>query len=160
MPRYFGECYCGAVQFYCNNVPLFTQYFHCNKCRDVSSQSQRDADNKGYAWTAGYLMSSFKIVVGVNNLDEIIRNNAKLLLCKTCHGLIYGISLDTTKQQGIGINANNFQFKGAMPDPFRPVRHIWYENRRVSIDDHLPKFKDAPIEQFGSGVLWQDHSEH
>ena len=125
----------------------------------MASQSRRDADKKGYAWTAGYLTSSFHITSGIDNLDEIIRNNAKLLLCKSCHSLIYGISLDPDKQAGIGINASNFHFTNEIPKSFAPVRHVWYENRIVSIDDGLPKFKDAPKEQFGSGELWHEDDE-
>jgi hypothetical protein len=110
-------------------------------------------DKQGYAWTAGYLISSFNITSGFDNLDEVIRNNAKLLLCKSCRCLIYGISLDPDKQAGIGINANNFHFTGPIPESFNPVRHIWYVNRTINFDDNLPKFKDAPKEQFGSGEL-------
>lgn len=154
MTKYLGECYCGAVKFNCDGDPFFTQYCHCNKCREVASQSKRESDKQGYAWTAGYLTSNFKMTAGINNLDEIIRNNAKLLLCKSCHALIYGISLDPYKQAGIGINANNFHFVGSMPESFNPVRHIWYVDRIIKFDDNLPKFKDAPKEQFGSGELW------
>jgi len=32
-------------------------------------------------------------------------------------------------------------------------KHIWYENHIVNFDDDLPKYKDAPKEQFGSGEL-------
>ncbi|MBV9575849.1 MAG: hypothetical protein JO149_04425 [Gammaproteobacteria bacterium] len=156
MSKYLGECYCGAIKFYCDGDPFFTQYCHCNKCREVASQSQSDADKQAYAWTAGYLTSRFHITSGENNLDEIIRNNAKLLLCKKCHSLIYGISLDPSKQAGIGINVNNFHFTGLMPESFNPVRHIWYADRIVNINDDLPKFKDAPKEQFGSDELWQE----
>lgn len=157
MSKYFGECDCGTVKFDCDGDPFFTQYCHCNKCREVASQSKRDADKQGYAWTAGYLTSSFHITSGIDNLDEIVRNNAKLLLCKSCHALIYGISLDPDKQAGIGINANNFHFAGTMPESFTPVRHIWYVNRIINFNDNLPKFKDAPKEQFGSGELWNEN---
>ncbi len=156
MSKYSGECYCGAVKFYCDGDPFFTQHCHCNKCREVASQSKRNADKQGYAWTAGYLTTSFHITSGMDNLDEIIRNNAKLLLCKSCHSLIYGISLERDKQTGIGINASNFYFTGAIPESFTPVRHIWYENRMINFNDNLPKFKDAPQEQFGSGELWNE----
>lgn len=156
MTKYIGECYCRAVKFYCDDDPFFTQYCHCNKCREVASQSSRDTDKQGYAWTAGYLTSSFHIVSGIDNLEEITRNNAKLFLCKSCHNLIYGISLDKEKQAGIGINASNFNFTNVMPESFIPVRHIWYENRVINFNDNLPKFKDAPKEQFGSGELWDD----
>ncbi len=153
MSKYLGACHCSAVKFYCEGDPFFTQYCHCNKCREVASQSKREADKQGYSWAAGYLTSRFHITSGADHLDEVIRNNAKLLLCQSCRTLIYGISLDPTRQAGIGINVNNFYFKEAMPDSFKPVRHIWYVNRVINFDDHLPKFKDAPQEQFGSGEL-------
>src|SRR5438445_10871622 len=90
--KYLGECYCGAAKLYCDGDPFFTQYCHCNKCREVASQSRRDADKQGYAWTAGYLTARFHITSDIDNLDEIVRNNAKLFLCKSCLGLVYGIS--------------------------------------------------------------------
>lgn len=152
--QFLGECYCGAVKFSCDGPPFFTQYCHCNKCREIAALSKRDADKSGYAWTAGYLASSFHITSGANHLDEVIRNNAKLLLCKSCHSLIYGISLDPDKQAGIGVNANNFQLESANHHSFKPIRHIWYTNRIVNFNDDLPKFKDAPKEQFGTGQLF------
>ncbi|MBA3660926.1 MAG: hypothetical protein H0W64_04315 [Gammaproteobacteria bacterium] len=154
MSKYRGQCYCGAIKFYCEGEPFFTQYCHCNKCREVASQSKREADKQGYAWTAGYLTSSFNVTSGVDDLDEVIRNNAKILLCKSCRSLIYGISLDPNKQAGIGVNVNNFVFIDSMPDSFKPVRHVCYVNRIISVNDNLPKFKDTPKEQFGSGELW------
>jgi len=153
VPTYLGECYCGAIKFYCDGDPFFTQYCHCNKCREIASLSRRVNDKLGYAFTAGYLTSSFNIMSGSDNLDEVIRNNAKLLLCNSCHSLIYGISQDPNKQAGIGVNANNFHFTSSIPDSFRPVRHIWYIDRIVNFNDDLPKYKDAPKEQFGSGEL-------
>lgn len=69
MTKYSGECYCGVVKFYCDGDPFFTQYCHCNKCREIASQSKRDI---------------------------------------------------------------------------------------INFDDSLPKFKDAPKEQFGSGELWNE----
>lgn len=153
MSKYLGECFCGAIKFFCESDPFFTQYCHCNKCREIASFSRRDKDKVGYAFTAGYLTSNFNLVSGNDHLDGLIRNNARLFLCKSCHSLIYGISLDPDKQAGIGINANNFHFTGSIPESFRPVRHIWYGNRIVSFNDDLPKYKDAPKEQFGSGEL-------
>lgn len=153
MSKYIGACNCGAIQFSCDGDPFFTQYCHCSKCREIAALSKRDIDKLGYGFTAGYLKSSFNITSGNNNLDEVVRNNSKLLLCKTCHSLIYGISLDPNKQDGIGININNFHFKNVIPESFKPVRHIWYVNRIVNFDDDLPKYKDAPKEQFGSGEL-------
>jgi len=153
MSNYLGKCYCGAVEFSCDGDPFFTQHCHCNKCREIASISTRDIDKVGYGFTAAYLTSHFNIISGSDNLEEIIRNNSKLLLCKSCHSLIYGISLDPNKQAGIGINVNNFLFNNLTPKSFSPVRHIWYDDRVVNISDNLPKFKDAPKEQFGSGEL-------
>lgn len=154
MSDYHGHCHCKNISFTCTGEPFFTQYCHCNKCREVASMSANKQDKAGYAYTAAYLTKSFHISSGENNLEEIIRKNAKLLLCKTCKSLIYGISLDPALQAGIGINANNFEFNGNAPASFKPVRHIWYSNHIVKFDDDLPKFKDAPKEQFGTGEIY------
>lgn len=155
MSDFFGSCFCGKVNFICHGEPFFTQYCHCNKCREVAAMTNRENDKRGYAFTAAYLTTNFTITMGKDNLEEIIRNNAKLLLCHDCKCLIYGISLDPNLQAGIGVNAYNFHFDNGIPEAFKPVRHIWYVNRIKDVDDDLPKFKDAPKDQFGSGELWQ-----
>lgn len=149
---YQGQCWCGKVKFECEGEPIFTQHCHCHKCREVASFSSRESDKIGYAFTAAYLLDKFRIDSQAP-LEEITRNNAKLLLCSNCKSLIYGISLDPKKQVGIGINANNFTFSSGIPATFKPVRHLWYAARIVDINDDLPKFKDAPKGQNGSGEL-------
>ena len=153
MSEYKGQCYCGAVKFKTLGEPLFTQYCHCEKCREIASQSQRTSDKIGYNFTAAYLTDKFNITKGKDDLETIARNNSNLLLCRKCKSLIYGISQDPSKQGGIGINVNNFDFGGDLPDTFKADKHIWYQNRIVDIKDQLPKYKDAPKEQFGSGEL-------
>ena len=155
MTNYHGQCSCGTVKFLCTGTPIFTQYCHCNKCREIASLSEKASDKSGYSYTAAYLTDKFSILSGQNKLDELIRNTAKLLLCSDCKSLIYGISLDPAKQGGIGINVNNFDFHKTIPESFKPVRHIWYANRIINFNDNLPKFKDAPKEQFGSGELYE-----
>ena len=147
MTQYQGECHCGSVKFVCEGEPLFTQYCHCSKCREIAHLSKRETDKFGYGYTAAYLRANFFMTAGAEGLEEIIRN-------------IYGISLDETKQAGIGINSNNFDFKGLVPISFKPVRHIWYLNRIVDFNDDLMKYKDTPKEQFGSGELYSEAEEH
>lgn len=155
MVTYKGQCYCAAIHFEVNGEPLFTQHCHCDKCRVVAADSKNSADKKGYGFTAAYLTKNFEITKRKDKLISIVCNNSRLYLCSECKSLIYGISEDPNKQGGIGINANNFQFNGDIPTSFKPVRHIWYQNRIVDVDDKLPKFKDAPKEQFGTGELLQ-----
>ena len=119
----------------------------------MAASSTRGADKSGYGYTAAYWTSNFNILSGADNLDEIPKNSASHFLCKDCHCLIYGRSLDPGKQSGIGVNVNNFSFKGTMPQSFKPVRHVWYSNRIIDFKDDLPKYKDAPKEQFGTGEL-------
>lgn len=153
MTNYQGQCSCGKIQFTCTGEPLFTQYCHCNKCREIASMSENNQDKKGYSFTAAYLTSNFNIIQGEEGLEGLVRNTAKLWLCSICRSLIYGIALDPAKQGGIGINANNISFPNGLPDSYKPLRHVWYADRRVDFNDQLPKFKDAPKEQFGSGEL-------
>jgi len=152
--RYEGRCYCGNIHFEVQGDPLFTQHCHCNKCRLIASDSEAPSDKIGYGFTAAYLTENFNITEGEDRLISTVRNNARLYLCSQCRSLIYGISEDPGKQKGIGINVNNFQFADKVPAAFKAVRHIWYQNRIVEVNDELPKFKDAPKEQFGTGELF------
>ncbi len=155
MKIYKGQCCCGSICFEAKGEPFFTQYCHCNKCRKVASNSENPADKKGYGFTAAYLTNNFEITEGKDKLTSIVCNTSRLYLCPQCRTLIYGISEDPEKQGGIGVNANNFQFAEGVPASFDPVRHVWYKNRIIDFDDSLPKFKDAPKEQFGTGELFQ-----
>lgn len=153
MSDYTGKCYCGTVQFKTMGEPLFTQYCHCQKCREIASLSQRTTDKTGYGFTAAYLTDHFSVTKGEDELENHPRGNSDLWLCKACKSLIYGISQDPTLQQGIGINVNNFAFTQGVPESFKADKHIWYENRMKDVDDTLPKYKDTPVEQMGSGIL-------
>jgi hypothetical protein len=155
MMEYNGSCFCGAVEFSLKGEPLFTQYCHCNKCRDIAAESNNIADKVSYSFTAAYLTTLFSIIRGCDQLESEARNTSNLFLCKNCKSLIYGISQDPTKQAGIGININNIKFSNnTLPETFKPDKHIWYQERIKDIHDGLPKYKDAPIEQFGSGELF------
>ena len=154
MIEYKGVCSCGTVEFKVKGEPLFTQHCHCNKCREVAARSNRAADKMGYSFTAAYLTPMFTITRGEAGLETVTRNTSNLFLCKHCGSLIYGISQDPSKQAGIGVNANNIEFpEGILPKTFKPDKHIWYQDRIKDVDDALPKYKDAPVEQFGSGEL-------
>lgn len=152
--HYQGQCHCGSVTFIARGEPLFSQHCHCHKCREIAALSRKAQDKIGYSYTAAYLTRRFSISHGEENLEECIRLNAKLLLCATCKSFIYGISLDPAKQGGIGVNANNFIFQNGIPATFQPIRHIYYADRAITLDDSLEKFIDVPLEQFGSGKLY------
>lgn len=156
MKEYIGSCFCGNIQFKTEGDPLFTQHCHCEKCREIAALSQRTDDKIGYSFTAAYLAEKFKIIRGKSQLKMLQRNHSDLLLCSTCKSLIYGISQDPAKQAGIGINVNNFNFDNTLPPSFKPDKHIWYQNRVVDIEDDLPKYMDAPREQFGTGELYKN----
>lgn len=147
-----GFCYCKKIQFETKGDPLFTQYCHCNKCRKIASQSSRKQDQKGYSHTAAYFKKDFRIIEGADYLEKHGINNAFLYLCKSCKSLIYGISQDKDQQEGIGINVSNFSFnESRIPDSFKPIRHAYYADRIIEINDKLPKFVDFPLELGGSG---------
>ena len=152
MTQYKGACSCGAVVFQLKGEPLFTQHCHCNKCREIAAQSSKASDKVEYSFTAAYLTSMLTIISCEDNLEIVARNTSNLFLCKHCRSLIYGISQDPAKQGGIGVNINNIEFSnGILPKTFKPDKHIWYQDKIKDVDDNLPKYKDAPVEQFGSG---------
>lgn len=154
MIEYKGTCFCGSVTFKVKGEPLFTQYCHCNKCRDISALSSRATDKVGYSFTAAYLASMLTITHGKDQLEIVARNTSNLFLCRHCRSLLYGISQDPAKQMGIGVNVNNIEFpEKVLPKAFKPDKHIWYQDRIKNANDELPKYKNTPIEQFGSGEL-------
>ena len=55
MVEYYGACSCDSAKFTVTGEPLFTQYCHCNKCREILARSNRTEDNVGHAFTAAYL---------------------------------------------------------------------------------------------------------
>lgn len=153
-----GQCRCSKVRFSAVGDPLIVQYCHCYKCREIAALSSGEAAQRGYALTAAYLTANFHIVTGKDQLTSITKNKSTLWLCSGCQTLIYGIALDPEQRGGIGVNLDCFQFGDKLPTAFQPVRHIWYADRVADIDDGLPKFKDAPKEQFGSGerLAWKE----
>jgi len=153
MKNYKGQCYCGKVQFVLQQEPLFAQYCHCNKCRDVMSQSQRESDKKGYAYTLACNTDDVDFQQGKEYLDGQIRNQAILYHCKFCDSEVYGIAKDPNYQQTLGLNGNNFEAIKPIPDTFKPIRHAYYVNKVVDDfeSDGLPKFVDMPSELGGSG---------
>lgn len=40
--------------------------------------------------------------------------------------------------------------------PFEPTSHFWYQFKRMSIKDGLPKWKDGPSQYLGSGILLEE----
>lgn len=154
MINYNGSCYCKEIKFELTGEPLFTQYCHCQKCREIASLSKRTVDKIGYNFTAAYLTARLRFFSGENHLETMIKNTSCLHLCKHCNSLIYGISQDPSKQAGIGVNINNvYFFSKTLPSTFEADKHIWYQHRLNDIDDGLIKYKDAPVEQFGTGEV-------
>ena len=154
MIEYKGECPCGVVKFKLIGKPLFTQHCHCSKCREVMTLSNINTDKVAYSFTAAYMTPNLIFSKGQGQLKIAARNTSDLFLCHYCNSLIYGISQDPVKQAGIGINVQNVHFlNNKLPLCFLPDKHIWYQDRIIDVNDHLPKYKDTPIEQFGTGEL-------
>lgn len=154
MMQYTGACFCRKIHFTLQGEPLFTQYCHCNKCRKVASHSQRAADKIGYNFTAAYLTDNFQITEGLSELETLGLNHSNLMCCEHCHSLLYGISQDQALQAGIGVNINNIDFVDELlPESFQPDKHIWYSDRIADCEDTLPKYKNSPKEQGGTGEL-------
>lgn len=151
MEKYSGQCSCGAVTFVASGKPIFSQHCHCHGCREIASMSQKPQDRVGYSYTAAYAKDNFEITAG--DLESIMREKSIALICPSCKSYIYGISSDPTKQEGIGVNANNFDFHNGIPDSFKPVRHVYYDFRLQDFPDDLPKLADMMTEHGGSGKL-------
>lgn len=150
---YNGQCACGKVQFTLQSDPMFAQYCHCGKCRDVMSTSKRESDLQGFAYTIGCQTKDICFTKGQEFLIPKPRNNAILYHCNSCDSQIYGVAKDERHRDMAGMNANNFEECKALPKSFKPIRHVYYVDRSFfEFDlDALPKFVDMPVELGGSG---------
>lgn len=116
--------------------------------------SNINTNKVAYSFTAAYMTPNLVFSAGQEQLKITSRNTSDLFLCQSCNSLVYGISQDPAKQAGIGVNARNIHFaNNKLPLCFLPDKHIWYKNRTIDINDYLPKYKDTPSEQFGTGDL-------
>ncbi|MEQ8234152.1 MAG: GFA family protein [Gammaproteobacteria bacterium] len=133
---YQGSCFCGAVQLEVSGDPAAMGYCHCRDCAH---------------WSAGPINTftlwppeNVKVTQGADQIDTYNKTeNSYRKWCKQCGGHLF------SEHPGMGLTD---VYAPVIPDlPFKPMMHVFYGEKMVSVKDGLPKLKDVPAEMGGSG---------
>jgi len=94
-------------------------------------------------------LGSVTVTKGEDNIGSFTKNpNSDRKFCKTCGGHLF---TDPPPMGLVDVYAN------VMPGyKHVPAIHVHYQNKSVSVNDGLPKFKDMPAEFGGSGDTLPD----
>ncbi|MEQ8659900.1 MAG: GFA family protein [Gammaproteobacteria bacterium] len=133
---YQGSCFCGAVQLEVSGDPAAMGYCHCRDCA---------------LWSAGPINTftlwppeNVKVTRGADLIETYNKTeNSYRKWCRTCGGHLF------SEHPGMGLTD---VYAPVIPDlPFKPMMHVFYGEKMVSVKDGLPKLKDVPAEMGGSG---------
>lgn len=137
-----GQCYCDQVQVEVKGDPVFAAYCHCESCRKWHSAPMTALA----AWPDDAVKVHGDVTVSEKN-DESRRTS-----CSKCGGNVL------TTKPGLGWKVVYPLTLAGSDFSYKPAMHIFYENRVVDFNDHLPKFSDVPAEAGGSGVMLDEPS--
>jgi len=137
LARYFGGCFCGAVQFSVGGEPAAMGYCHCESCRTWSASPV----NAFTLWKP----EALEITRGASHIGTYSKTPKSLRKwCTQCGGHLF------TEHPGWGLVD---VYAGVIASfPFRPALHVNYQETRLRIHDGLPKMQDLPGEMGGSGA--------
>jgi hypothetical protein len=131
-----GSCFCGAVQFEVFGEPAAMGYCHCSDCRQWSA----GPINAFSLWPPG----NVKVTQGADHIDSYAKTDkSHRKWCKKCGGHIF------SEHPGMGLTD---VYAALLPTlDFKPMMHVFYGEKMVSVKDGLRKLKDVPAEMGGSG---------
>ena len=138
---YKGSCFCRAVQFTVSGEPVAMGYCHCESCRHWSAAPV----------TAFSLWKpeAVKVTQGadlIGTYNKTSRSYRKW--CKTCGGHIF------TEHPTMGLTD---VYVAVIPDlPYKAGVHVNYQETVLRIKDGVPKLKDVPKENGGSGASMEE----
>ncbi len=133
-----GSCFCGAVEIEVTGEPIAMGYCHCGSCRHWSASPL----NAYTIWRP----DAFKVTKSMDNIGTYNKTQLSFRKwCKSCGGHLYA------EMPSLGLID---VFASVIPGlPFKPSKHVNYQEAVLRIKDGLPKFKDFPAESGGSGEL-------
>lgn len=135
---YNGSCFCGAVEIEVTGAPEAMGYCHCESCRSWSAGPV----NAFTIWNP----DSVKVTKGAELLSGYMKTEkSDRQFCTKCGGHVM------SKHPTWGFID---VYAATIPTlDFQPAIHVYYSEAVLRIKDGLPKLKDFPAEQGGSGDL-------
>lgn len=132
---YAGSCFCGAVQIQLTGSPKVMGYCHCTDCA---------------AWSAAPLIgfslwpeNSVTVTKGadiIGTFNKTSKSDRKF--CTLCGGHFM------MRHPALGLID---VYPNAVPSfPHEPSMHVHYQDKTLTVQDGLPKFKDLPARFGGS----------
>jgi hypothetical protein len=136
--KYYGRCFCGAVEVAVTGEPVAMGYCHCSSCREWSAGPV----NAFSLWPP----AAVRITKGADNVGRFQKTEKSIRQwCKTCGGhLLTEHPLWSLTDVYVAIVPNL---------KFKPAVHVNYQETVLPMRDGLPKQKDVPAEMGGSGEL-------
>lgn len=136
-----GKCFCGAVELEVTGAPAFAGYCHCTDCRGWLAAPVHAAT----LWPK----DKFRFTKGADNLQTYKKTEAShRQSCRTCGGHVAVLHPGMGMVDVMAAVIPTFQFK--------PVMHIFYSEKMISMKDGLPKFAKMPKEFGGTGETLPD----
>jgi hypothetical protein len=136
MSVYRGKCFCGAVEFAVEGMPVGAGYCHCASCRSWSASPV----NAFTLWKP----EAVKVTKGTENVGVFHKTERSYRKwCKVCGG-----HLLTEHPEWSLVDV----YAASIPEfPFKPGVHVNYAQTVLQMKDGLPKFKDFPADLGGTG---------
>ena len=136
--RYFGACFCGAVEIEVTGKPEAMGYCHCQSCRSWSASPV----NAFTLWKpSNVTVAKGEQQIGTYNKTEM--SYRKFCRMRGGHVMAAHPTFDMIDV-----------FAAVIPDlPFQPALHVNYGEKVLAIHDGLPKLRDFPKEMGGSGEV-------
>ncbi|MBI1237797.1 MAG: GFA family protein [Alphaproteobacteria bacterium] len=135
---YKAACFCGGVEMEVTGTPAFQGYCHCTDCRGWLGAPVHAAT----LWAK----DGVRVTKGADNLILYKKTEGShRQSCKTCGG---AIKVDHPTMGLVDVPAAVIAGY-----PFKPVMHIFYGEKMISMKDGLPKFAKMPKEFGGSGEM-------
>ena len=131
-----GSCFCGAVEIEVEGQPEAMGFCHCESCRSWSASPV----NAFSLWKP----DSVKVAKGGDKIASYAKTPAsERQYCTVCGGHLM------TNHPPLGMVD---VYAATLPGlDFKPMLHVNYQEKVLSIKDGLPKMKDFPQEFGGSG---------
>lgn len=138
---YKGKCFCGNVEFEVTGAPVLMGYCHCKDCTGWLG-----APIHAFSLWPKDAVRVTKGEAGVGTFNKT--ENSYRKFCKNCGGTLI---VDHPGMKLVDVPT-------AVVDGLKhvPVAHVFYASKTVSMKDGLPKFKDLPAQNGGSGEMLPD----